>query len=612
VSAGLGLALPPVLALWMRPLGLHLPPAAVWLLPLAGLIATGVALRRRRGDPEVAPTSRPGLDLAEMTLIAALLLIAIGRLAAVRGAVGPMWGDSVQHTVMAQRMLESGGLFSSWQPYAPYETLSVQFGFPAQAAAFAALTGLDIPSAVTIFAQLLNVAAIFLLFPLARQLAGGRTWAGTAAVIVGGALSPMPAFYVNWGRFPQLGGQALLLLSLFWLAQTVADLHRAAPPTPRRAWLGSALLGGVTLAGMTLTYYRMAFFFAAFGLLWLAAELLPRWRGAAPLWAAGLGRMALLGGIGLLLFVPWLPDLFGANLSTFVEGAMANAPPQAVVWADLQVWRELRSFLPLPLLALAGLSWLAALWQRRWLIAALPLWLLLPNLYLIGQLWRWPAANMLQSFAILISLYIPATLLIGWGWSEIAAWLELRGGQFGMNAAAVGLLLLTGWGVWTQTAQVQPDHFALLTAPDLAAARWIAANTPVDSLFLAEAYTIWGGGSLVGSDGGWWLPLLAQRRSLIPPQYALISERPDPPNFSAAVIALVGQLERQPLPQADSRAALCAAGVTHLYIGQGRGAVGAGAHPLFTPEALAADPAFELIYRQDRTAVFALHCPGRP
>ena len=52
---------------------------------------------------------------------------------------------------------------------------------------------------------------------------------------------------------------------------------------------------------------------------------------------------------------------------------------------------------------------------------------------------------------------------------------------------------------------------------------------------------------------------------------------------------------------------LCNWGITHVYVGQGQGKVGAGAVQLFSPDALATSPVFSQVYQQDRVYVFALN-----
>ena len=47
----------------------------------------------------------------------------------------PMWGDSYQHAMIAQLLVDHKGLFESWAPYAELTSLNYHFGFHAAAAA---------------------------------------------------------------------------------------------------------------------------------------------------------------------------------------------------------------------------------------------------------------------------------------------------------------------------------------------------------------------------------------------------------------------------------------------------------------------------------------------
>ena len=42
----------------------------------------------------------------------------------------------------------------------------------------------------------------------------------------------------------------------------------------------------------------------------------------------------------------------------------------------------------------------------------------------------------------------------------------------------------------------------------------------------------------VGVDAGWWIPLLARRENTLPPQYALLAEKPISLDYSQRVVAL--------------------------------------------------------------------------
>jgi hypothetical protein len=117
----------------------------------------------------------------------------------------------VQHTVIAQLMVDNGGLFDSWEPYAPYRSLTVHFGFSSFAALLSWFTSMDSVRATLLMGQLISGLAVITLYPLAMRLTNGNRWAALGAVLVAGLLSPMPAYYVNWGRYAQLAGQPFCL-----------------------------------------------------------------------------------------------------------------------------------------------------------------------------------------------------------------------------------------------------------------------------------------------------------------------------------------------------------------------------------------------------------------
>ncbi|MCX6036049.1 MAG: hypothetical protein NTV38_13930, partial [Chloroflexi bacterium] len=222
LSAGLSLALYPLLLLWTDILGLHLGAIYAWLPPLAGL---GIILwrNRKRLSVRVFPHFNAfNLPWADVAFIGIVALIVLTRFWAVRSLDVPMWGDSYQHTMIAQLLVDHGGLFNSWLPYAEMQTLTYHFGFHSAAAVFDWITRLDMSKAVLWVGQLLNVLAVIVLYPLATKVGCSR-WAGVVAVLVAGLLSPMPMFYVNWGRYTQLAGQVILPVAVWVIWNTLTS-----------------------------------------------------------------------------------------------------------------------------------------------------------------------------------------------------------------------------------------------------------------------------------------------------------------------------------------------------------------------------------------------------
>lgn len=606
LAGGLTLALYPLLLLWTAVAGVRLGSLYAWLP--AGLSLAILAWRNRGWRPAAAaPALRhwaaPGVH--DLALLVVLALIVGARLLAVRHADAPLWGDSVQHTVMAQLMLDGGGLFTSWEPYAPYHSLTVQFGFPAASAIYAWISGAAAPAAVLVVGQLVNALAVLAIYPLAVRVTGGNRWAGVGALVVAGLLLALPGLYVNWGRYAQLGGQAILPVALYMLWETL--------DRPRPDWR-AILLAGVALGGMLLTYYRMPFYAAPFVLALLLTWALPRWRTDWRAWLRGGLSLALAGAVAGALLAPWALQVSSSQLATVISQGDKIRTPLDDVLADYRIWGELGSYFAWPLLVAAAAAVVWSLARRQWLVAGVGLWTAGMASVVAGRLVGVPGTSSMQNFAIIIALYIPIGILAGWLAADLTGLAVRRRGRVAAGAAGLALAVAAAWGAAQQAAVLRPEY-VLVTRPDLEAAAWVRDNTAPDARFLVQGFSINQGTSAVGADAGWWLPLLAGRANTMPPQYALLNEVPSPPDYSRRVVEFVRGLEQAGPETAEGLRRLCAEGVSHVFVGQREGRVGSGVRQLFSTEGLSASPSFEPLYRRDRVAIFALRpeaCQAAP
>ena len=600
IAAGLSLALYPLLLLWTDLVGLHLGPLYAWIPAVSGLVVLTWRYRDwrpRKGWEALRRWARSEALWPDLALLAVTGLSLGVRLLVVRSLDAPMWGDSYQHTMIAQLLVDHGGLFDSWEPYAPYRSLTVHFGFPAAVALFSWATGVGSVQATLLVGQLINGLAILTLYPLAVRLADGNRWAGVGAVLVAGLFSPMPAYYVNWGRYAQLAGQAILPVALWLLWETAQG--------DSLSWKTSAL-AGITLAGMTLAYYRMPFYYATFVLAWLIGWGLPYWGANIRHWLRGLARLALIAGIALLLFLPWGFRIAGGHLATALGAGVAQGSPLELVLADYQIWRNVAFYVSQPLLiaSLVALAWSLA--QRCWPVASIGLWILGLASLVAGRLIRLPGTNMMQNFAVLIALYIPVGLLAGWLIGQMAVLARRWAGKAGQWIVRTAIIVAAVWAAVGQIGIVQPSYI-MVTRPDMKAMAWIRENTPPGARFLVEGFLIYGGYSAVGADAGWWIPLLAGRENTMPPQYALLNEAPADAEYTRRVVDLVACLETTSPGSLDGIQLLCDWDITHVYIGQGQGKVGTGVVQLFSPDALATSPVFSKVYQRDRVCILALN-----
>lgn len=599
LAAGLSLALVPILLLWTNLARVNLGPLYAWA-PLA-VAAVAIAWHHRNWRPSIIGVRRDfrlsisWLDVATVFVFGLVFLI---RFWVVRSLDTPLWGDSYQHATIAQLLLDHGGLFESWEPYAPYSSLTVQFGFPALVADFSWAMGSPIAPATLLVGQIINGLAALTLYPLAVRLSSGNRWAGIGAVLIGGLVSPMPAYYVNWGRYAQLAGQAILPISLWFLCEVVESTE-----STRR----KMCLAAITLAGMLLAYYRMPFYYATFAIAWLVGWGVAHRRQSIGHWIQIGWRLGIVGVIASLLLAPWVSHVAGGQLASAVEVGITQGSTESGVLADYAVWWEITNFVPGFLLAagLVALFW--SLYQRQWGIASLGLWIIGLASLVAGRLIHLPGANMMQNFAVLIALYIPFALLCGWLIGQIARWAKSHTRTLGSLATALLVLGIALWGAWNQRVIVKPETFALVTRPDLKAMAWIRENIPPQARFLVEGFRIYEGRSVVGSDAGWWIPLLTGRANTIPPQYAMLNEKPSRPTYTQQVYDLYAHLEQTPVSTRPIASILCEWGITHVYIGQVQGKVGAEAEQLFAPAQLENNLSVDLVYHQDRVFIYALN-----
>lgn len=592
LATGVGMALSPVLLLLTHLVGLNLGSLYAWLPPLIALPVLFWTLRRH--DQPIAQEAwrireRGGNVWPNIALLLVMIAIIAVRYMVVTDLEIPVWGDSLHHTMIAQLIIDQGGLFRSWEPYASMQSFTYHFGFHSQVANLVWLTGSKTARAVVLTGQIANVASVFTLYPLALRLGRSR-WAGVIALLLAGLLAPMPMFYVNWGRYTQLAGQAILPVGIYlgWEFLTARSF----------SW---SLLGltCLTLAGMTLTHYRIAVFaacfFPAFALV--VGIQLP--------WRTWLQRSALIAlGAGVLV-LPWFIQILGGKLLTIllsISTSSRTGSSSAASTDEISAVGDPYFFLPALIWYAMLLSMFWALWQRKRGVLLIALWWMSIMLAVNPQWLRLPGAGTLTNFALIIASYIPAALLIG----AAVGWVLRR---LYVPAALVGVTLVivvsAGWGATLRLKDVDFSSSTMVTRADQQAAAWIEANTPPDARFLINGFFP-NPEAVVGSDGGWWLPLLAHRQTTLPP-LLYISEQGPQPDYRTWINQVYATINAHGVSSPETLAILREHGVSHVYIGQEQGRVGYnGADQMIGPEILLASPYFRQVYHQDHVWIFAL------
>jgi len=604
LAIGVSTALYPILTL-LSLIGLRLGALGTWLIVGVGIVGSAWRLWRWARGFEAAPRWR-SVSWADAATLGLIVLIVGSRFVAISTIDFPMFGDSYQHTMMAQLVADNAGLFDSWLPYAELSSFTYHYGYHALVAHFHWLSGLAMPQANLWMGQILNALAVIALGVLAGKVARSR-WAVPTTLLIAGLLSSMPMFYLNWGRYTQLAGQVVLPAAIFACWMALEGQSRG------RDRAGLVALGVVLMGSLALIHYRIlifaVLFVPAFALLHLR-QLLPQRVAGRWYIPVSLINIVAIGIGGGLIFAPWFLRTFQGRITTNF-GIKLATPAQAVTdyQQAINSVTNLSDFLPIAVWLLMVVAIGAALWQRNrsaltyalwWgfiLLAANPAWLSLPG------------TGALSNFAVFIAAYMPAAVLIGTlcdaPWADAARSLLNRHVRTASAVAALGLIGLGAWGALQRQNDVNVALGTLVTRPDQMAAAWLRQNTPPDARLLVNSFSAYGNSSIVGSDGGWWLPLIAGRLTNVPPLTYSV-ERGATPDFQQRVNALSAQVNEKGLSDVGTLQLLREHGITHVYVGQRQGRSNNVNGPALDVQQLMANPALRPVYHQDRVWVFAL------
>ena len=394
----------------------------------------------------------------------------------------------------------------------------------------------------------------------------------------------MPAYYVSWGRYTLSAGLVLLPLAMAALLRTAREPGKA----------GNYLNLVVLTAGVALTHLTALFLLGLFTAIFLLERGItqlarrrnnPGFRPLDGLWQAGL---ATLTGVGLSL--PWLLRIYQTYGSSFsVNLVSPGTGDQAAYWQYILYLLGPRFNAILLALSAAGL--VVALLRGR--SRALAVWGLVMTLLTLPWGLR---IGPYRPDHMAIILFLPAALLLAAGIFELVdligrivqAWLR-TGAQGVVLLAALGAVV---WGGWNTRDVVNRDT-VLVQAADLEALNWVQENTSTQAEFLINT-TVWMDSTYRGVDGGYWIPVLTGRRTILPPALYTLGTRDT-------------VLQIREWAQTAASLTTCdetfwhlvgESGANYLYLRQGMGSM--------QPDGMAACVGVTPVYRRDGVYIYAL------
>lgn len=585
------------LGLWMAtglcvvPLLLEFSPIAftplVVRLVCAALIAGSLATTRWSRllrSAKRRPVQWYAVAIVLLALVAGLAIAQMGGAAVAPGV------DSVHHLMLARLIVAHGGVPPDLEPFIAGGRLAYHWGAHANVAFVALLLGSKDPFSVSAlmvaYAALLRIICCLTLYAAARSLFADRT-AGVIAAAVAAGFSALPAALVTQGRFTQLAGVAVLPALIALRPVGLRDANRS-------------VLSAIVVAGMFLLQARLAIF----GVAWIVAVGLF----AARRWRVALVNAGITLSLSALLVLPWGVRLAREPLArSMVRGdAFAQSENR---WTQRHIPAQL-AWLPnnglLLSAATAGLSGVAGLgasggerlFSAVWLcltivavaegerrrkerkgrsarrqaaragsdrrnggrvvawrpFALVAVWIALSVAALLARSPAVDATNVVPYAAAVLTAFIPMILMAS-GIASAAARALLPAYRTLFALVIIAASVLTGVEARGRTVVHSPVPEA-----DAQAMHWIRANVPLNARFAVMARPFFG--IYVGEDAGYFIQVLTDRRSLLPPMiYGWVSP--------VAQVAKTNELLRlwTTVHPDASVPKLAAAGVTHAYIG---------------------------------------------
>lgn len=593
LSAGLSLSLYPLCALWSYVLGIDPGALLAWL---PGTLAILVLLWRNRARLGISLLPRAihrsvNLPLYDYAWIVLALVIGYIRLLPIQQMVTPAWGDSVHHTTIVQLILDHGGLFQSWAPYAPMRSFTYHFGYHVAIACWSWVSGMSAIQSVIVGGQMINMLAICALYPITVRLAQGNHYAGIGAMLVAGFFTEMPAYYVNWGRYTQLTAQVILPVFVWFLNEFLLK------KTEKRWHYLIAIM--ILSVGLTLTHYRVAVVATTAVLAW---GLWGTWEYRHHLlaWSRCLRQLAGVGVGSLLLILPWLYIIRSGRLLVVTGAISSRAADSDVNLGELNVWQSLDIYYPHLLWQVAILIVLITLWKRPDFFVKFGFWcgfsFLAASPFMLGL----PGTGLITNFLLIVGAYIVIAITCGLflGWLSTKL-LTLRWGNL-----LYGLLLMVVLAVGSQSQrQIVDPLYQLVTANDVKAFAWTRENVPANARFLVNGFLAYGDKLVVGSDAGWWLPFFTQREATVPPilytteALSSVTDRTFFRQFMISVRESQGK-------QVQLRQTLCQSEITNIFLGQKQGEVGVNSGSLVPSTWLQMNSDFRLLHQDGDAQVW--------
>ncbi len=469
LAAGIGLAIPPLLFPILN--CLSLPINTVSLLSSVIVLAIATVIQRLKIASKRTHIEPPQYEKREVLLLGLMFfLAAVTRVVQIHSLYVPSWVDGIVHQEFMARIME--------RQYMPIDSIYPK-GFHATVIYWSLLSGWALPESTLLIGQWLSLISGLTFYIFSRHYL--KTPYALFSVCLYWFWSSFPSYLFNWGRYPFLQGLVLLPIAINLLQESILSSSRV-----------YRVLFVIVTAAIGLTYYGTFLILIAY-ILVVLFDLLSS-RGIKCAW--NKISWLLVYSYPLLLLLGW--RLF-RSLAFGVHGQDSITSSFEDIRRVFEVSLLNGGWLPW-ILGYLGLIFMYTRVQVKFYF--LVNWLFILLVFQIIQMSL--GITISSSANIIIFLSIPLSLLGGLAIKQFLLCSGFRR-QIGYF---VGLIILAVGGTYNLSGNLEPS-LVLFQKADFKAMRWIEENTPNSSVFTINSF-LWGG-DVAPSDGGGWIPFLANR-----------------------------------------------------------------------------------------------------
>jgi len=511
----------------------------------------------------------------ELLLIAFGILIILLYLYFYRNLVAGMGSDSMHHTLISSLFIENGQIPKDYGPYAPVVTFSYHFGYHAYIAAMSLLSGITPRLMVVISGAILMGLASFaggsLVFYLTR-----RPLLGILSEAIIGIIYVFPSYSLLWGRYTQLMGTIMLMI--YVLALIYWDHEEDF------SFKFSPFLILITI-GLIFSHYRICITGIIFTIIYLIVRKNP-----LAILKQHVTQWLFMPLSSLILSSPWLIQLFIARQNGYESiGVQTKVSFFSLERLGPLFHSETQTWI------LVGLSVVAVVFgiiKKDRIIAVTAIWgfvlaiVTQPGLY----------GHTVDPVTMIVSSYVPITILIGLGLSNLQIWKSSNSNSLVAIMIILLLLIIGSASGVTRWKNFNFTKHTYITSEDLTAANWIKRNTDSESIFMINTYQFPINDNLIiGLDGGYWLPVIAERKTIVPPMIYFLEKKtqPDVANKLRSYHEFYGEIA-----DLEVLNTLIEAGIDYVYIGSRGG--------IINNESLSRSSNFELFYKNNDVYIYKI------